>query len=160
MKVSRPQRGRGKAYKQVKFAKEGSRAAVRHFMFRMAEDFRSEADRAISDDPKTGRKRPAHVRRRYPRSSRRASSAKDSAHANLSHKARKSLGWKVHGTKSFDVGYGAAPDRKNPMPPWAPFLEEGTSRMGARLSIGNAIQKQQGNADRHWKWALDKELGR
>jgi hypothetical protein len=66
-------------------------------------------------------------------------SAPGETHANLSGRLRRSIGWKVSGTHEMEWGYGVV-QKKDEAPYYAPYVEEGTTRMDARPSLGNAVR--------------------
>ncbi len=151
MRVSKNTVDARSSYRKLAQTRRGGRRVVRQFMFAMGIDMKKEAQKEIDTGSKTGAKRPRAVRKRWPRSSMRASAAGET-HANLSWRTRNSIGWKVNGVKQLRFGYGVAP-QKQKMPSYAPFLEEGTPRgqMGARPSLLNAIRATSGRQQKHWE---------
>ena len=159
-----PDAANPKTFRRIAEAPAGSRQVIRHWFFFHGEDLVAEVERSGAKGPHTGTKRPKWVRRRYPRSTKRASRS-GRAHANLSKRLTKSRGWKVVGTKRMDFGWGVAPDKKNPMPKHGVYLEEGATgagksrnvTIGPRPTLKLAIRAMQGRAGKNYERALRKE---
>ncbi len=149
------------SFRAIAAGKEGTRRAVRQFMFSRAKDIKKEAIRSIRSDPKTGT---VYRNRRLPNGRlkrRHKSSAPGESWANFSGAARKSIGWKVHGMVSFVVGLGVAPQKDKIPEPYGKWLEPGTPKgqMKPRPAILNAIHKTEGAAQAHWDRIIKGELG-
>ena len=62
--------------------------------------------------------------------------------------------WKVRG-RDLDFGYGIA---KANAPDYAPFVENGTTRMEPRPTLKNAIEENKRNAEQHLLFNVVKEF--
>ncbi len=123
---------------------ELTRRSIRQGWFMLGRDLMQTASKEILRKPKGGRTyivRIAGGRRR-----RHVASAPGETHANLSGKARRSLGYQVSGYQSMEFGYGVD---KN-APEYVGFLEGGTTRMAARPSLLNAINATTRNAENYF----------
>ena len=116
---------------------------IRKAWFAVGKDLIASANKAVLKRPRQGRvyivRSPSGRRRRH-----RASRPGES-HANLTGQLRKSIQWKVRG-RDLDFGYGIA---KANAPPYAQFVENGTTRMEARPTLLNAINENRRNAEQH-----------
>ena len=123
---------------------ELTRRSIRQGWFMLGRDLKQTASKEILRKPKGGRTyivRTAGGRRR-----RHVASAPGETHANLSGKARRSLGYQVSGYQSMEFGYGVDKDA----PDYVGFLEDGTARMAARPSLLNAINATTRNAENYF----------
>ena len=116
---------------------------LRKAWFAVGKDLLKSANKAVLAKPRKGRlyifRGPRGGRRRH-----RASRPFES-HANLTGKLRKSMQWKVRG-RDLDFGYGVANAKA---PDYAPFVENGTTRMEPRPTLKNAIEENKRNAEQH-----------
>jgi hypothetical protein len=121
-----------------------TRAGIRWAFFELGRDLNATADREILKKPKHGRtyivRGPSGRRRRH------RASAPGEAHANLTGKLRKSKGWQVRGSQELTFGYGVA----DQAPDYAPFVERGTRRMGARPTLKLSVDANIRNAELHF----------
>lgn len=132
-----------------------TRNALRHAFFDYARDLQGAANKEILRKPKGGKTyiiRTAGGRRR-----RHVASKPGETHANLSGKLRRSLGWRVRGSRQLEFGYGAAGD---PVPDYAEFVERGTARMFARPSVRNAINATIRDAQVHFRRRITGEFNK
>ncbi len=131
-----------------------TKRGLRQGMFRAGQTLRSEANRAILNDPKTGiiyvRKIAGGRRRRH------RSSAPGETHANLTGTLRKSLSFQLRGSKEIEFGYGVSSGKV--APEYAGAIEFGTTRMKARPTLKNALNSQQGNLTQHFERETMKAL--
>jgi len=130
---------------KIQHAGELTKQGIRQGFFSLGRDLKAMANEDILRRPKKGRT--YVVRGPSGRKRRHVASAPGESHANLSGKARRSIGWKVYGAERLEFGYGAGPDTP---PDYVDYLEHGTSRMAARPSIGNSVAKNLRNADVHF----------
>jgi HK97 gp10 family phage protein len=129
-----------RTYLKIENMDDSVRRGIRHGFFSFGKDLQSEANREILRKPKSGR---TYVRKdRSGRKRRHIASAPGETHANMSGKLRRAIGWKIHGWKSMNFGYGI--DKESP--DYDKFVEFGTSRMEPRPSLQNAIRKSIRNA--------------
>jgi hypothetical protein len=121
-----------------------TRAGIRWAFFELGRDLKETANREILRKPKKGQlyimRGPSGRRRRH------RASAPGEAHANLSGKLRRSMGWTVRGSQELTFGYGVT----SPAPDYAPFVEKGTRRMAARPSLGISVDGNLRNAELHF----------
>jgi HK97 gp10 family phage protein len=119
-----------------------TRRAIRQTWFRLGIHLRGSTSREILRRPKSGRVYLVRLGRRV---FRHRASAPGETHANLTGRARRSLGWRVHGEDSLEFGYGVSTTARNAAPVYAEFLEFGTSRMAPRPSLQNTIRVADGD---------------
>jgi len=130
---------------KITHAGELTERGIRQGFFRLAKDLQATANKDILRKPKKGRT--YIVRGPSGRKRRHVASAPGESHANRSGKLRRSMGWKISGSKLMEFGYGAGPDTP---PEYAPFVENGTRRMEARPSLGNSVTKNIRNGEMHF----------
>ncbi|KKN52109.1 hypothetical protein LCGC14_0615830 [marine sediment metagenome] len=129
-----------------------STRAVRQMWFSLMQDLKRSTDREILYGSKSGRlyrfKGRVHK-----------SSAPGETHADLTGKARRSLSWKVHGSKGADFGYGVSVSARNAAPDYVDDLEFGTpgGQMAPRPTLGNAVDSIGSKAQSHFDDALRDE---
>ena len=103
--------------------------------------------------PKGGK---TYIRRdKAGRRRRHVASAAGETHANMTGRLRRSLSFKVNPTQ-IEFGYGVT---KNDAPKYAAFVENGTSKMGARPSLLNGIKSQRRNFQNNYEREIGKRLG-
>jgi len=130
-------------FRQIETNAENVRQAIRQTFFFMGRDLKKEISKAIlSKEGKTGNVYNVRLKIKSGRNKgkpgrriRHQSSAPGETHADLSGDLRKSLGWKVHGTDSLEIGYGIT----KTAPEYAD-IEFGNDRVAARPSIRNSIE--------------------
>lgn len=130
---------------RIKKAGQITKRGIRQGFFSLGKDLKASANEDILRKPKKGRT--YIVRGPSGRKRRHVASAPGESHANLSGKARRSIGWKVYGAERMEFGYGGGPETP---PDYVDYLERGTSRMAARPSIGNSVSKNIRNAEVHF----------
>jgi len=112
-----------------------TRRSIRQGFFMLGKDLKSTANKNILSKPKGGK---VYVTRgRSGRRRRHKASAPGESHANRSGNLRRSLGWKVTGSKNLEFGYGVI----GPAPDYAKFVEDGTMRMKPRPSLEIAVKQ-------------------
>lgn len=135
-----------------------TRRSIRRAWFALGRDLKRATNAEILRKPKSGRvyvvRGPSGRRRRH------VASAPGETHANLFGSLRRSLSWKVHGTRSLEFGYGVSTTARNVMPEYGPHVELGTENMEARPSLWNGIKATQRNAEQHFEEMWRRELGR
>lgn len=144
--------GNTKVFLKVSQVGKLTEKGIRHGFFSLGKDLKDTANTAVLKRPKKGRT--YIIRGPSGRKRRHVASAPGESHANITGKARKSIGWKVQGAKSMDFGYGAA--SSDTPPEWVGFLEKGTRRMRARPTLRNSVDDNIRNADVHFI----KQIGR
>lgn len=82
--------------------------------------------------PKSGRE---YLIRRGGRRFRHIAAADGETPANITGRLRRSVDYKVHGASKMEFGYDNSVD-------YGHFLEDGTSKMGAKTGIQNAIKEE------------------
>jgi len=130
---------------RIQNAGQITKRGIRQGFFSLGKDLKATANEDILRKPKKGHT--YIVRGPSGRKRRHVASAPGESHANLSGKLRRSIGWKVSGAENMEFGYGAGPDEA---PDYADFVENGTSRMAARPSLRNAVDKNIRNAEVHF----------
>ncbi len=134
---------------------ERTRRGIRHGFFRLGKDLQAEANREMLRKPKGGRtymvRGPSGRRRRH------VASAPGETHANLTGTLRKSMGWKVRGSRSMEFGYGVS---TKPAPEYADAIENGSKRNAPRPSLGNAVTRNTRNAEKHFTNGILREVKR
>ena len=141
-----------RVFANIKGLKRKTHRSIRHGFFDLGKDLRQTASDNIIKRPKGGRT--YIIRTRGGRRRRHVASKAGETHANLSGKLRRSLGWKVRGSKGMEFGYGVDQDA----PEYAPFVEKGTRRMGARPSLQIAIDQTTRNAENYFDRRFDNEI--
>lgn len=133
--------GNKKVYARIDRLGEITSRSIRHGFFMLGKDLKATANKNILAKPKGGK---VYVTRgRAGRRRRHRASSPGESHANRSGMLRRSLGWKVQGSKSMEFGYGvdkAAPD-------YGKFVEDGTAKMKARPSLGIAVKQTNRNSE-------------
>jgi HK97 gp10 family phage protein len=107
----------------------------------LGKDLKRTANKNILSKPKGGKVYIA--RTRGGRRRRHRSSAPGESHANRSGMLRRSLGWKVNGSKSMEFGYGV----DKPAPDYGKFVEDGTFKMKPRPSLAIAVKQTNRNSE-------------
>jgi len=131
--------GREALIKALNIGPITARAAERAWWF-SGRDLRKAASDEILRKPKSGR---LYITRdRAGRRRRHVASEAGETHANFSGALRRSIDFKVRGSKQLEFGYGIT---KGNAPEYAPFVEFGTQRMKARPSLQNAIRASRRN---------------
>ena len=131
-----------------------TRKAIRKSWIALGRALKIEANREILRKPKSGRV--YFIRTAGGRTRRHVASAPGETHANMFGPLRKSLGYKVRGM-DMEFGYGAS---GKDTPRYAKYVEFGTTKMGARPSLLNAIEANQRNAETYFYRAMNDELKR
>ncbi len=124
---------------------KGSRQAL----FFIGRDLRRTARKKILDKPKTGK---IYIVRRGKRTRRHQASAPGEAPANLTGKLRKSVGFKVRGSRQLEFGAGL--DGVN----YAGFLENGTTRMEPRPYLRPSIRENERDIKKYLRKQIGKQL--
>lgn len=141
-------------YELIEANAENVRQAIRQTFFFMGRDLKQKISKDILD--KTNKTGHIYVRRdKLGRRRRHQSSAPGETHANMTGELRESLGWKVHGTNSLEIGYGV----EKPTVSYAEiefgyFKEEWKVFIEARPSIKNNIENV--SFETFFEKALDK----
>lgn len=125
--------------------------AVRGSMFDSGHDLIKSANTAVLKEFKTGKT--YVVKTRGGMRKRHRASGPGQSHANLSGRLRKTLQFQLHGTKTIEFGYGAS---KRDAPDYAEFVEGGTSRMGARPTLNNALDRESATIENNFSRGFDK----
>lgn len=124
-----------------------TKRGIRQARFKVGHGLIAAASQEILKGPKTGR---IYIRRdRIGRRRRHQASAPGETHANLSGDLRKSLSFQIRGSDSMEFGYGVSGPKE--APPYAEWVEFGSTRMKARPSLRNAIRAEQGNTIKHFE---------
>lgn len=137
--------------RKIRGAGQETVKAVRGAMFDSGHDLIKSANTAVLREVKTGRIYKVKTRGGR-RRTHRASGAGQS-HANLSGTLRRSLQFQLHGIKAIEFGYGAS--RSN-APEYAEFLEGGTSKMAARPTLENALNREESTIINNFERNLDR----
>lgn len=148
----RPSRHNREVFARIKDLKRATHRSIRHGFFDLGKDLRKTASDNILARPKSGRT--YLIKTRGGRVRRHVASAPGETHANLSGKLRRSLGWKVAGSRTLEFGYGVDKDTVD----YAPFVEEGTRRMGARPSLKIAVDQTARNAESYFNKRFKDEI--
>ena len=127
----------------IKFGKldQITKQSIRRAFFDLGRDLKHTANKEILRKPKGGRT--YILRTRSGRRRRHVASAPGETHANLTGKLRRSLSWQVRGGQELEFGYGVGV----PTTEYGKFLENGTKRIKARPSLGNAVREVDRNAE-------------
>lgn len=148
----KPSHGNKEVFVKIKKADRAIHRSVRHGLFDLGRDLRQTANTNILKKPKGGRvyiiRTPSGRRRRH------VASAPGESHANLSGRLRRSLGWKVRGSRELEFGYGV--DKQTTE--YAPFVENGTRRMGARPTLKIAVDDTTRNAENYFNKRFKDEI--
>jgi len=115
--------------------------SIRQGFFMLGKDLKRTANKNILSKPKGGKVYIA--RTRSGRRRRHRASAPGESHANRSGMLRRSLGWKVNGSKSMEFGYGV----DKPAPDYGKFVEDGTFKMKPRPSLAIAVKQTNRNSE-------------
>lgn len=131
--------------------------AIRMMWFDLGDELLNRAQTEILKGRKTGRVYLIRGRSAggATRVRRHRSSAPGETHANLSGELRRAVSWKVHGNGDMSFGYGLT--RSSPL--YDVFVEFGTSRMGARPSLGNAVDDIRGSVQPRFSERMNREFG-
>lgn len=132
-----------KTFVEVKSANRLTEFGIRKAWFVSGKDILRSANKAVLARPRHGRV--YRVKTASGRTRRHIASRPLESHANLSGRLRRSMQWKVSGMQ-LNFGYGIA---KANAPDYAPFLENGTTRMEARPTLKNAIDENRRNIEQH-----------
>lgn len=143
--------GNAKVYERAEQLEEQIQRAIRKAWFAIGKDLKSEAETEILRKPKGGR---TYIMRSRGRQRRHVASAPGETHAEMTGRLRKSIGWKVGSPDTLVFGYGVVGSDD---PSYASYVEFGTTKMSARPSLGNAIDRMQRNAEQHFAAAFQKE---
>lgn len=146
--------GDSRLFARLGTTNDGVRRAIRQGFFLLGRDLRQTASAEILRRPKSGQT--YVIRTPGGRRFRHTASAPGETHANLSGRLRRSIGFQIHGARSMDFGYGVDPN--GPAPDYAPFVENGTTRMAPRPSLANAIRVVTRNGERYFANGLRAEL--
>lgn len=139
-------RENGRVFGRIENLEKLTKQGVRRGMFRAGQALKSEANRAILKDAKTG---VVYMRRtRSGRRRRHQASAPGETHANMTGTLRRSLSFQLKGTKDIEFGYGVSSGKEAPK--YAKFVEFGTRNMKPRPTLKNALNKEQGNLAQHF----------
>jgi len=144
--------GKNVLIKAGNLGKLTTRAAERAWWF-SGRDLRKAASDEILRKPKSGR---LYIRRdRAGRRRRHVASAPGETHANMTGALRRSVDFKVRGSKQLEFGYGIS---TGIAPVHAPFVEFGTRRMAARPSLQNAIRASRRNIISNFNRSIRKTI--
>lgn len=147
----RPGRENKKVLLRIEGLEQLTRRSIRHAWFDLGQALKKTASDNILAKPKHGRT--YIIRYRSGRRRRHVASAAGESHANLTGKLRRSLGWKVQGSSSLEFGYGVTRDTVE----YAPPIENGTRRMGARPSLRIAVDQVSKNAENYFRRRFEDE---
>ena len=129
--------------KKITMIRANTQKEMRFALHTIGAKHKRNADNAILGRTEKKRGRVYRVRTGAGKRTRRhRASAPGQSHANLSGRLRRSIGWKVRGSKQLEFGYGLG---KEEAPDYAAFVEGGTSRMKARSSLLNAMRSERRN---------------
>lgn len=129
-----------------------TREGIRWAFFEIGRDLKETANTDILKRPKGGRI--YIIRGKSGRGRRHVASAPGESHANLTGKLRRSIGWRVRGDTMLRFGYGL----QETAPNYTLFVEKGTSKMAARPSLKNSINKNLRNAEVHFARSLNRRF--
>ena len=135
-----------KAFKLLNALIPRTRIAIRNTWFAVGLQLDKEARKEINRKPKSGRTYFIRVGRSK-KVRRHIASAPGETHANRSYKLRNSVSWKVHGSEMMEFGYGFSTTASNKAPFYDSYVEDGTSKMKPRPSIGNAVAAVKGTVE-------------
>lgn len=145
---------------QVRHLGDDMGRAMRHTWFAIGDDFIKRAQKEIKRKPKSGRVYMIRIsskkQRKYGLSTRtrHVASAPGETHANRSGDLMDSLGYKVRGSDSVELGYGVGEPRVD----YDVFVEDGTKRMKPRPSVELALKYIIANGEGHFQRAMAKQL--
>lgn len=137
--------------RKIRGAGQDTVKAVRGAMFDSGHDLIKSANTAVLREFKTGRVYKIRTKGGSRRTHR--ASGPGQSHANLSGMLRRSLQFQLHGTKSIEFGYGAS---KSNAPDYAEFLEGGTSKMAARPTLENALDREESTIINNFERNIDR----
>ena len=140
-------------YRNINVYHKTTPRAIRNALRISGTKLKRSANNAILHEKKRGRI--YRVRTGTGRTRRHRSSAPGQSHANITGMLRRSLGWKVRGSKQLEFGYGADSDSA---PVYGRFLEFGTVKMKARPTLKNALNSERRNIMRTLKREARKVL--
>lgn len=127
-------------FNTAKLTKRG----IRQGLYYMGKDIRTTASENILKRPRNGnvylRRTPSGRLRRH------TASVPGESFANASGRARRSLAWVVGGSSELDVGF--ASDKKD-RAPYTEGLENGTTTIKARPTLGIAVRENERNSQEH-----------
>jgi len=131
----RPLRSNSLGIARIRISKDATERQLRHALFEIGTSYKREANEKILRGRKTGR---VYVRRiRGGRTRKHRASAPGETHANLTGALRRSLGWKVSGSRRLMFGYGVTQD--------APVYARNIEVTKNRPSLANAIRAERRN---------------
>jgi hypothetical protein len=140
-------RGNDQVFGRIEGIEKLTKQGLRRGMFRSGQTLRSSASQEILKGRKTGR---IYVRRiKGGRRRRHQASAPGETHANLTGKLRRSLSFQLKGTREMEFGYGVSSGKSAPV--YARPIEFGSTRIKARPSLKNALNREQGNLTQHFQ---------
>lgn len=135
---------------------------IRKAFYYIGKDLQQTSQQSILSKNKTGK---VYLVRLGKIKKRHQASAEGQAPANLTGNLRKSIGYEVRGGDQMEFGSRNGPPAaglspKQNVADYAPFLEFGTSKMGARPFIQPSLMKNEGNIIQHFERELEKELNK
>lgn len=128
-----------------------TRRGIRQGLYYIGKDIRATASENILKKPRNGRtyiRRTASGRRR-----KHIASVAGESFANASGRARRSLAWVVGGSTELAIGFATD---KGDKAPYTAFLENGTSKIGARPTLKIAVDSNERNSQEHLIREVDK----
>lgn len=138
--------GNKDVFARIEGTEKLTKRGLRQGMFRSGQTLRASASQEILKGKKTGI---IYVRRiKGGRRRRHQSSAPGETHANLTGTLRRSLSFQLRGSKEIEFGYGVSAGKS--APDYARTIEFGSSKIRARPSLKNALNKEQGNLVQHF----------
>ena len=134
--ISFKREGRSKiGGEKVRVSIEATQRQLRHALFEVGENWQRSANESILRGTKTGR---VYIRKiKGGRTRKHRSSAPGESHANMTGTLRRSLGWKVSGSKRLVFGYGVIQS--------APDYAHNVEVTKNRPSIKNAVNAERRN---------------
>lgn len=120
---------------KIKVSTPAVERQLRHALFDVGNYYKRSANNSILRGTKTGRV--YKIRTRSGRTRRHRSSARGESHANLTGALRRSIGWKVSGSKRLLFGYGVTQE--------APIYAHNIEVTKNRPSLKNAVKAERRN---------------
>jgi hypothetical protein len=146
-----PGKDNARAFASIRDVVPNTERGIRQAYFRTGKDLTDELSRQMLAKNKSGRIYRRKIRGGGRR--RHQAAANGQTAANRSGAMRRARGFQLSGSDQLEFGIRDKVD-------YARFLEEGTSRMGKKPSLGNSVKAQEKNTENNFIDSLKGELTR